>query len=62
MSESIGLKPGEPPIGANLAIRAWNLLGHASLTEVADVLGFDDMEILVVQIEAIRDFQKKGQV
>jgi hypothetical protein len=46
---------------AALAIRAWNLMGGidwAGLPVVAEMLGFDDPEILITQLAQIRDAQR----
>lgn len=54
------LPPGSPPANVALAIRAWNLLGGmdwAGLETVADMLGYEDMEMLVTQLQTIREFQ-----
>lgn len=61
LNKKLGLKPGKPPQGVPLAIRAFNMLGFASLEQAADVLGYEDMELLVTQIETIRAFQTRGQ-
>lgn len=46
-----------------LAVRAWNLLGAtidwAGVPLVAEMLGIDDLEILVTQLQTIRDFQSE---
>lgn len=46
-----------------LAIRAWNWLGGtidwAGLPLVAEMLGIEDLEILVAQLAALRDWQRK---
>jgi hypothetical protein len=36
------------------------MLGFASLDQAADVLGYEDMELLVTQIETIRAYQARG--
>lgn len=44
-----------------LAIHAWNLLGGmewAGLETVADLLGYDDIELLIYQLTVIRDHQR----
>lgn len=41
-------------------MRAWNLLGGldwAGLHTVAEILGYDDIELLVTQLAVIRDRQ-----
>jgi hypothetical protein len=37
-----------------LAVRAFNMLGFADIDQIANVLGYEDMELLVRQIEIIR--------
>lgn len=57
------LPPGQPPAEAELAIAAWNMLGGldwAGLPHVAEMLGIEDLEMLVTQLVAIRDFQAKN--
>lgn len=52
--------PIAPPEAFQPAIRAWNLLGGlewAGLDAVAEILGITDIEALVVQLVAIRDWQ-----
>jgi len=53
------LPPGPPPPGAELAVRAWNLLHlpGASLEVVADILGLDDLELLTEHLLAIQTYQ-----
>lgn len=56
--------PGLPPVDVALAIRAWNMLGGmewAGLDAVADILGIDDLEILVTQLQIIRNWQAEHQ-
>jgi len=46
-----------------LAVRAWNLLGGldwSGVDYVAGLLGYDDAELLVLQLEMIRDSRRKG--
>lgn len=53
------IKPGPSP--APLAIQAWNLMGGLdwqALPLVADLLGIDDLELLVMQLVVIRDSQR----
>lgn len=41
-----------------MAVRAWNLLGGlewSGLEIVANILGIEDIEMLVVQLKALRD-------
>ncbi len=46
-----------------LAIQAWNWMGGAidwaGLPLVAEMLGIEDLEILVAQLAALRDWQRK---
>lgn len=52
------LPPGPAPDGAALAVTAWNMLGGldwAGLPIVAELLGIEDLEMLVVQLVVIRD-------
>lgn len=60
------LPPGDPPAGGDLALEAWAMLGGLDwqgLPTVMDILGIDDIEMLVAQLGAIRDWsrQKHGQ-
>jgi hypothetical protein len=46
----------------HLAVRAWNLLGGidwAGLPLVAEILGYDDIELLITQLVVIRDREKE---
>lgn len=47
-----------------LAVRAWNMLGGcidwAGVPLVAEILGIEDLEVLVTQLQTIRDFQGRG--
>jgi hypothetical protein len=50
------------PAGAELAIAAWNMLGGldwSGLPLVAEVLGIEDIEMLVAQLVVIREFKAK---
>ena len=52
--------PGPPPTDFALAIRAWKLLGgldYDGMPIVAEMLGIDDIELLIRQLVLIRDFQ-----
>lgn len=44
-----------------LAIRAWNMLGARidwqGLPLVCEILGIEDVEMLISQLEAIRDYE-----
>ena len=45
-----------------MAVKAWNLMGGmdwAALPIVAEVIGYTDIEKLVVQLVAIRDASRK---
>lgn len=55
--------PAEQEAADRLAIRAWNLMGGldwAGLETIADMLGIDDVEGLIVRLAAIRDHQRQG--
>lgn len=57
------LPPGFPPDAPRLAIKAWNVMGGLDgslLPVVAEMLGVDDIETLVVQLAAIRDWQREN--
>lgn len=54
---------GTPDPATALAIRAWNMLGGmdwSGMTLVANVLGYDDMELLMLQLETIRNRQNRN--
>ena len=59
--------PGQPaaaePLAA-LAVRAWNWMGGqidwSGLPLVADLLGIEDLEMLITQLATLRDFQRRG--
>ena len=54
--------PPEQPQDVRLAVKAWNLMGGidwAALPVVAEMLGFSDIEKLIVQLVAIRDRQRE---
>lgn len=38
------------------------MLKFSGLDQTADVLGYEDMELLVTQIETIRDFQNERNI
>ena len=47
-----------------LLIRAWNIMGGidwAALPVIAEMLGIDDIETLVLQLVAIRDAQRERE-
>ena len=47
-----------------LSIRAWNIMGGidwAALPVIAEMLGIDDIEALVLQLVAIRDAQRERE-
>ena len=54
---------GEMSAEIGLAIKAWNWLGGqldwSGLPLVAEILGIDDLEVLIVQLAIIRDSQDK---
>jgi hypothetical protein len=46
-----------------LAVRAWNLMGGidwAALPVVAEMLGIEDIETLVINLTEIREFNRRG--
>lgn len=51
-----------PPDGADIARRAWNLMGGeinwAALPVVAELFGIEDIEPFLMQLVAIRDWQR----
>lgn len=50
--------PGPVPDGAALAVVAWNMLGGldwAGLPIIAEILGIEDLEMLVAQLIVLRD-------
>lgn len=59
------LQPATPDPLTALAVKAWNWMGGeinwAGLPLVADLLGIDDLELLIVQLAAIRDHQRKAR-
>jgi len=55
------LPPGAAPDSAALAVKAWNLLGGLEwpgIEAVAEMLGITDIETLVWQLVAIRNWQR----
>lgn len=55
---------GEPDRCTALAIRAWNLLGGmewSGIPFVAELLGYDEPDLLVMQLEAIRNRQSRDR-
>lgn len=47
---------------SSLAIRAWNIMGGidwTGLSVVAEMLGIDDVDVLVAQLVAIREHQRE---
>lgn len=52
------LPPGEAPHGAALALKAWRMVQvpGVSVETVAELLGVDDMELLLAQLMMIREF------
>ena len=47
-----------------LSIHAWNIMGGidwAALPVIAEMLGIDDIETLVLQLVAIRDAQRERE-
>jgi len=54
--------PPEQPDEVRIAIRAWNLMGGidwAALPIVAEMLGFDNIEVLITQLVALRDNKRE---
>jgi hypothetical protein len=62
--QNLPLPPGDMSAEIGLAIKAWNWLGGqidwAGLPMVAELLGIDDLEVLIVQLTIIRDSQEKN--
>jgi hypothetical protein len=60
-----GIRPKQPDTATALAIRAWNWMGGqidwAGLPMIAELLGLDDMELLINQLSALRDWQHGNQ-
>ena len=47
-----------------IAIKAWNLLGGldwAGVDAVADLLGIEDIDMLIHQLAAIRNYQQRAE-
>lgn len=45
-----------------LAVKAWNLLGGLDwqgIEAVAELLGIEDVDMLIHQLAALRDYQRK---
>ena len=54
--------PPDQPQDVRLAVKAWNLLGGidwAGLPLVAEILGYDDIELLITQLVVIRDRERE---
>ena len=54
-----GFQPQPPALEITLVIRAWRLMGGIdwlALDTVAEIIGFKDIELLIAQLGAIRDF------
>lgn len=52
------LPPGAPPAGLEVAVQAWNMMGGLdwnALPVIADLLGVEDMELLINQLVVIRN-------
>ena len=60
-----GLKPAEGPDQSTaLAISAWNLCGGmewSAMPIIFDMLGISDVEHIIYQMSAIRDYLKRGE-
>ena len=60
--KAFGFQVGAAPEGVSIAIQAWNLLGGLDwqgLPVVAEMLGVEDVELLIHQLTAIRDAQNR---
>lgn len=64
-SADLPFQPKPPDIHTKLAIRAWNMMGGQidwnGLETVADILGINDIERLVAQLETIRNHGRQSQ-
>ncbi len=56
------LPPGELTADVGLALRAWHWLGGkvdwSGIPLVAEILGIDDLEVLIVQLTTLRNAQE----
>lgn len=58
------LRLAAPEPGTALAIRAWNVMGGidwAALPVVAELFGISDIDLLIHQLVAIRDWQRETE-
>jgi hypothetical protein len=59
------LPPAPPAPEISLAIKAWNLMGGqidwAALPVIAEMMGAEDIEPLIVRLAAIRDWQAENR-
>jgi hypothetical protein len=56
-----GFSPGPPPDAARIAVQAWNMMSGidwAALPVVVELLGVEDVELLIEQLLLIRNKQK----
>jgi hypothetical protein len=56
-----GFSPGPPPPESQQAVEAWNIMGGLNWTAlpvVVELLGVDDVELLIEQLVIIRSKQK----
>lgn len=55
---SNAFESGTPPEGAGISVQAWNIMGGAidwqALPIVAEILGVEDIEMLITHLIAIR--------
>lgn len=56
------LPPGPQSPDMQLAIKAWNMLQvpGVDVPLVADVLGIEDVDVLIEQLRVIREFKANG--
>ena len=58
-SADLPIQPDPPDMATRLAIRAWNMMdgqiNWSALEPVSELLGINDIERLVAQLEAIRE-------
>jgi hypothetical protein len=56
-----GFHPGPPPPESSQAVEAWNIMGGlnwSALPIVVELIGVDDVELLIEQLVIIRNKQK----
>lgn len=59
---ALGFQPVEQPARVALAVQAWNIMAGIdwnALPFVAELLGVDDLEVLVHQLIMIREFDEQ---